>query len=105
MTRKEFSNLFQVTEIVANQLFELYANQYSEIIEADGKYTIFKVDERESTIPFSLVNRLMDKSSVRGMVDYAYRNIGLKETVILADRLKRYRLQIFHSRRTLHLHR
>ncbi len=88
LTRKEFSNLFQVTEIVANQLFELYANQYSEIIEADGKYTIFKVDERESTIPFSLVNRLMDKSSVRGMVDYAYRNIGLKETVILADRLK-----------------
>ncbi|SLM27785.1 DNA-directed RNA polymerase subunit beta' [Desulfamplus magnetovallimortis] len=88
LTRKEFSNHFQVSEIIANQLFELNESQYSEIIESNGQFNIFRVDTRKSFIPFNLVNRLMDKSSVRGLVDYAYRNIGLKETVILADRLK-----------------
>ncbi|MGD9733776.1 MAG: DNA-directed RNA polymerase subunit beta', partial [Desulfamplus sp.] len=88
LTRKEFSNVFQVSEIVANHLFELLETQYSDIIDCGGELNIFRVDERKSTIPFNLVNRLMDKSSVRALVDYAYRNIGLKETVILADRLK-----------------
>ena len=30
----------------------------------------------------------MDKGSIVKLIDYAYRNIGLKETVILSDRLK-----------------
>ncbi|MBF0200723.1 MAG: DNA-directed RNA polymerase subunit beta' [Desulfamplus sp.] len=88
LTRKEFSNYFQVSEIIANHLFELHESQYSEIIESSGRFNVFRVDERRTSIPFSLVNRLMDKSAVRGLVDYAYRNIGLKETVILADRIK-----------------
>ncbi|MBF0303098.1 MAG: DNA-directed RNA polymerase subunit beta' [Desulfamplus sp.] len=88
LTHKDFTNVFQVSDIVANHLFELLETQYSDIIESGGDFNIFRVDERKSTIPFYLVNRLMDKSAVRALVDYAYRNIGLKETVILADRLK-----------------
>ncbi len=88
LTSKEFQNYFQVSEIVVTQLFGLLEGQYSDVVEYNGRFNIFRVDERKITIPFELLNRLMDKSAVRGLVDYAYRNIGLKETVILADRLK-----------------
>ncbi len=88
LTSKEFQNYFQVTEIVLTQLYGLLEGQYSDLVEYGGRFNIFRVDERKVTIPFKLLNRLMDKGAVRGLVDYAYRNIGLKETVILADRLK-----------------
>ncbi len=88
LTSKEFQNYFQVSEIVVTQLFGLLQGQYSDVVEYNGRFNIFRVDERKITIPFKLLNRLMDKGAVRGLVDYAYRNIGLKETVILADRLK-----------------
>ena len=88
LTSKEFQNYFQVSEIVLTQLYGLLEGQYSDLVEYGGRFNIFRVDERKVTIPFELLNRLMDKGAVRGLVDYAYRNIGLKETVILADRLK-----------------
>ena len=88
LTSKEFQNYFQVGEIAATQLFGLQEGQYSDLIDYGDRFNIFRVDERRTTIPFKLLNRLMDKGAVRGLVDYAYRNIGLKETVILADRLK-----------------
>ncbi len=88
LTRKEFKNIFQVSEIKAEQLYGLRKGQFSDVIESGGFYNIFRVDQRETTIPFHLVNRLMTKSAVRELVDYAYRNIGIKETVVLADRLK-----------------
>ncbi len=88
LTKKEFRNFFQVPEIIAEQLFSLKEEQVSDIVRVGDVYTIFKVDERKTTIPFSRVNKLMDKSAVVSLIDYAYRNIGLKETVILSDRLK-----------------
>jgi DNA-directed RNA polymerase subunit beta' len=39
-------------------------------------------------IPFEIINKVMDKGALRGLVDYVYRNLGPKATVILADRLK-----------------
>ena len=88
LTKKEFKNLFQASEIKSEQLFGLRKGQFSDVISVGGQYNVFRVDERKNTIPFHLVNRLMDKSTVRGLVDYAYRNIGVKETVVLADRIK-----------------
>jgi len=88
LTRKEFKNLFQVSEIVVEQLYGLKEEQFSDIRKVGEYYTIFRVDERKTTLPFNLVNKLMDKSSIVKLIDYAYRNIGLKETVILSDRLK-----------------
>jgi len=34
------------------------------------------------------VNHVMDKKTLRELVDYTYRNLGPKATVILSDRLK-----------------
>ena len=36
---------------------------------------------------FGLVNQVLNNSAISDLVDYCYRNIGLKETVILADQL------------------
>jgi DNA-directed RNA polymerase subunit beta' len=35
-----------------------------------------------------MINKVMDKKALRSVVDYAYRNLGPKATVILSDRLK-----------------
>ncbi len=39
-------------------------------------------------VPFSVINKVMNKKELAWLIDYAYRNAGTKETVILADRLK-----------------
>jgi DNA-directed RNA polymerase subunit beta' len=88
LTRKEFKNYFQASQIAVEQLFGLKKDQFTDTIYIDGHYFIFQVKERQTTIPFRLINKLMDKSAVVDLIDYAYRNIGLKETVILCDRLK-----------------
>ena len=88
LTRKEFKNYFQVSQIFVEQLFGLKEEQVSDLIRIDSSYNIFKVEQRQTTIPFRFVNKLMDKSAIVELIDYAYRNIGLKETVILSDRLK-----------------
>ena len=38
-------------------------------------------------LPFALVNRALDKRSISRLFDSCYRTVGLKETVIFADRL------------------
>ncbi len=88
LTRKEFKNIYQVSEIVVEQLYGLKLEQFTGVRKIGEYYSIFKVNERKTTLPFNLVNKLMDKSSIVKLIDYAYRNIGLKETVILSDRLK-----------------
>ena len=49
---------------------------------------LFQVVEKRPEIPFEIINKVMDKSALRELVDYAYRNLGPKATVILSDRLK-----------------
>ncbi len=88
LTHKEFKTLFQVSDVVVEQLYGLKKDQFTDVRMVGDKYTIFKVDKRQTTLPFKLVNKLMSKSSVVKLIDYAYRNIGLKETVVLSDRLK-----------------
>jgi len=39
-------------------------------------------------VPFSVINKIMNKKELAWLIDYTYRNAGTKETVILADRLK-----------------
>ena len=38
-------------------------------------------------IPFSLVNRLMNKKAISSLINACYRRVGLKETVVFADQL------------------
>ena len=39
-------------------------------------------------LPFSLVNRVMNKKELRSLINESYRREGIKTTVILSDRLK-----------------
>jgi DNA-directed RNA polymerase subunit beta' len=41
-------------------LFGLKKNQFTDVRMVGDKYTIFKVDQRKTTLPFELVNKLMD---------------------------------------------
>ena len=61
---------------------------YSPVIAIEDQFSIFKVEDKQPEISFTEVNRVMDKKALRDLVDFAYRNLGSKQTVILADRLK-----------------
>ena len=40
------------------------------------------------SLPFSLINKVMSKKELRFLINESYRKVGVKATVILADRLK-----------------
>ncbi len=78
-----------VDETDAESLFDLNSGEVSRIIMTnDLLFHLFEVVEIRPEIPFNIVNKVMDKNELRKIVDYAYRNLGPKATVILADRLK-----------------
>jgi DNA-directed RNA polymerase subunit beta' len=54
----------------------------------DNHYHTFQVIEKRAAMPFEAVNKVLDKGALRELVDFAYRNLGPKATVILSDRLK-----------------
>ena len=51
-----------------------------------GRVLLFEVIP--PMIPFERINRVMNKKEIRKLIDDCYRKAGIKETVILADRLK-----------------
>ncbi|MFZ0613717.1 MAG: DNA-directed RNA polymerase subunit beta', partial [Desulfobacterales bacterium] len=86
--KDEFVNYFNIDEDTADKVYYLKVGDVSEVLSADGKHHLFQVLRRQAPIPFEVVNRVMDKKTLRDLVDYVYRNLGPKATVILADRLK-----------------
>ena len=88
LSKKEFSRIFGTDDTVTESLFALGIGGISDIISADGAYHIFEVADRQPEIPFMIVNQVMDKKALRNLVDFSYRNLGAKATVILSDRLK-----------------
>lgn len=83
-----FKELFNFNDEVNDYIYSLEKNTVCSVIEDLGCFHIFKIIAKYEEIPFRLVNRTMDKASCRSLIDYAYRNIGPKGTVILSDRLK-----------------
>lgn len=69
-------------------LFTLDIGQYSNIIATTDGYSIFKVMGKVPAVSFDIVNKVMDKKELRNLVDYVYRTLGSKATVVLSDRLK-----------------
>jgi len=51
-----------------------------------GRVLLYEVLPK--TVPFSLINKVMSKKELRGLINESYRHAGIKSTVILADRLK-----------------
>ncbi|MBI5843967.1 MAG: DNA-directed RNA polymerase subunit beta' [Deltaproteobacteria bacterium] len=53
-----------------------------------SRHHFFKLVEKRFEPSFDVVNRVMNKQSLRDLVDVIYRSMGSKTTVILADHLK-----------------
>ncbi|MCK5508660.1 MAG: DNA-directed RNA polymerase subunit beta', partial [Desulfobacterales bacterium] len=86
--KDEFKRIYRANTEDVNTIFSLKQGESSDIIYFDEAYHIFEIIKKQPEIPFSLINKVMDKKALRDFVDYAYRNIGSKATVILSDRLK-----------------
>ena len=88
LNKDEFIRIFGVEEKAAQGLFDLKNGDFSQTMMMDDAHHIFQIVQKQSEIPFDAVNHVMDKKALRNLVDYAYRNLGPKATVILSDRLK-----------------
>ncbi len=88
LKKEEFVRFFAADPDTADDLFRLSENDISAVIATDSGRHLFQLMERRPEIPFDIINKVMDKGALRGLVDYVYRNLGSKATVILADRLK-----------------
>ena len=89
LTFNEFKGVFGCRDADVEALYGLKAGEYSNsALFADDSYHLFEILEKKPAIPFDIVNYVMDKKMLRDLVDYVYRNLGPKATVILSDRLK-----------------
>jgi len=88
LTKDEFIKKFEVEEGEADKVFFLEEGGISDVITADDSHHIFQVLSKKSSIPFDIVNQVMDKKTLGDLVDHVYRNLGPKATVILSDKLK-----------------
>ncbi len=85
----EFKSIFGCADADVEAIYTLNAGDHSKhVLYADESYHLFEVVEKKPAIPFDIVNYVMDKKMLRELVDYVYRNLGAKATVILSDRLK-----------------
>jgi DNA-directed RNA polymerase subunit beta' len=84
----EFRSLFGCQEADIEAVFSLKVGDASNAIFANKSYHFFELISKEPAIPYDIVNEVMDKKMLRQLVDYVYRNLGPKATVILSDRLK-----------------
>ena len=88
MRQNHLEDKHGISQADAEYLFSLKPGECSDVIEDKHGYRLFMMDGKRSEIPFELVNKPLGKKAVRELVDSAYRNIGVKATVIFADRLK-----------------
>ena len=88
LQNEEFRRVYGLSVDQAKAVFALNEGESSGPVTGDGGVHFFQVIERRPEIAFDMVNQVMDKKSLRNLIDYAYRNLGPKTTVILADRLK-----------------
>jgi len=88
LKKEQFVDIFNVDDDTADQVYFLNEGEISEVIASGSAHHLFKVLRKEAPIAFDVVNAVMDKKKLRDLVDYVYRNLGPKATVILSDRLK-----------------
>ena len=63
-------------------------NEVVELVETTpGRMILGEVLPRVPGVKFSLVNQLLTKKAISGMIDAVYRGCGQKETVIFCDRI------------------
>ncbi|MDJ0781909.1 MAG: DNA-directed RNA polymerase subunit beta' [Desulfosarcinaceae bacterium] len=84
----EFQRIYGTDSEVSAGIFTMEEGQISDAIDCEDGFHFFHVLECRPEIPFTAINRIMDKGALRELVDFAYRNLGPKATVILSDKLK-----------------
>jgi DNA-directed RNA polymerase subunit beta' len=84
----ELTSIYDLRAKDAQMLFAMDVGQCSGKIETGGQVHFFAAVRRGAGVPFKAVNQVMDKKSLRELVDLVYRRLGAKATVILSDRLK-----------------
>jgi len=98
-----FADAKEVLRAYHNKVIELQAlikcrvSEYHHDEEGERVETITLVDTTVGRailsellpvgLPFSLINQTLDKKAVSKLIDSCYREVGLKDTVILADQL------------------
>jgi DNA-directed RNA polymerase subunit beta' len=88
LKKEDLVRVFHADEEQVASLFSLPVDGISQIIATESGVHLFQLVEKRPEIPFDVINKVMDKGALRKLVDYVYRNLGPKATVILADRLK-----------------
>ncbi|MBT8471207.1 MAG: DNA-directed RNA polymerase subunit beta', partial [Marinicaulis sp.] len=59
-----------------------------EIVETTpGRMMVAQVLPKDGNVPFAVVNQLLTKKTVQGLIDIVYRHCGQKKTVIFADHI------------------
>ena len=86
--KDEFRRIFTTSDEDTEKVFALEEGEISDVIFADEARHIFQVIKKRPEIPFSKLNNAGDKKTLSELVNYAYRYLGPKATVILSDRLK-----------------
>src|SRR5690242_1584235 len=67
-----------------NEAGETYTKEYE---TTPGRALLGQVLPQSAKVPFDVVNKLMTKREISGMIDQVYRHCGQKETVIFCDRI------------------
>jgi len=89
LTFNEFKGIFGCEDTDVEALYSLKPGEHSNnFLYADEGYHLFEVLDKQPAIHFDIANHVMDKKMLRELVDYVYRHLGAKATVILSDRLK-----------------
>jgi len=87
-TRDEFTRVSTLDAQIVDDIFSLSTGEYTRIIDIDGRHHLFQIISKRPAVPFDIINKVMDKKNLRDIVDYTYRHLGIKATVILSDKLK-----------------
>jgi len=97
-----FANLAEVHRAYETRAVELHAKVRVRIseIEIEGGKRTPKTNLVETTVgrallaeilpegmPFALINQVLTKKAISGLINAAYRTLGLKQTVVFADQL------------------
>ena len=74
----------RIEELVADEAGNAHL-QRSLVETTVGRAVLYDIVPK--SLPFSLVNKALDKRAISTLINSCYRNVGLKDTVIFADQL------------------
>ncbi|MEL6372310.1 MAG: DNA-directed RNA polymerase subunit beta', partial [Pseudomonadota bacterium] len=67
---------------------DLDGNPIREIVDTTpGRMKVAQVLPKDGNVPFEVINQVLTKKSIQGLIDVVYRHCGQKKTVIFADHI------------------